>query len=116
MATKNLNSNLTDICRIIDDTVDTEQIYLFGSYAYGSPSAESDYDLCVVIPDDSLRPVDAAKRIRRALCPTQAMPLDVIVYRASSFRERQKMASLERKIAREGVLLHERERKQQRMV
>lgn len=116
MAAITMSSDLKDICRIIDNTVDTEQIYLFGSYAYGSPTAESDYDLCVVIPDDSLRPVDAVKQIRRALCPTQTMPLDVIVYRASSFRERQKTASLERKIAREGVLLHERERQQQRMV
>lgn len=102
--------DLTGICRIIDETVDVEKIYLFGSHAYGSPNADSDYDLCVVIPDGTLRPADAIKKIRKALFTVQDVPMDVIVYRSSSFLRRQNSACLERKIAREGVLLHERNR------
>ena len=101
-------TDLDQIWKIIDNTVDTEKIYLFGSRAYGVPRLDSDYDLCVIIPDGTLRPVDAIKRIRRALYPIQAVPLDVLVYRAGSFAARQQLPSLERKIAREGVLLHER--------
>ena len=59
MDTKRLPKELSEICRIIVQTVDADLIYLFGSYAYGTPTADSDYDLCVIIPDDSLRPVDA---------------------------------------------------------
>ena len=33
--TESVKNELSDICRIIDATVDTEKIYLFGSYAYG---------------------------------------------------------------------------------
>ena len=110
-----LGETLTGICQVIDQTVDVEKIYLFGSFAYGTPTSDSDYDLCVVIPDGVLRPAEAMKRIRRALCPVQTMPLDIIVYRANAFLQRQESASLERKIAREGVLLYEREKPEQRM-
>ena len=102
--------DLTGICRILDDTADAEQIYLFGSHAYGTPNSDSDYDLCVVIPDGTLRPADAIKKIRKALFTIQDTPMDVVVYHSSSFLERQSGACLERRIAREGVLLHERNR------
>lgn len=97
---------LRQICSVIHQTVDTEKIYLFGSYAYGEPTPNSDFDLCVVIPDGSLRPADAIRQIRRALYPVQDVPLDVVVYRSSDFVSRQQTASLERKISREGVLLY----------
>ena len=110
--TESVKNELSEICRIIDDTVDTEKIYLFGSYAYGTPNRDSDYDLCVIIPENSMRPADAVKAIRRALFSVQSVPLDVIAYRSDAFRQRAEYASLERKIAREGVLLHERGPKQ----
>lgn len=114
--TAKANEELSRICRIIDQTVDVEKIYLFGSYAYGAPDEESDYDLCVLIPDHSLRPTDAVKRIRRALFAVQTTPLDVIAYRTEVFQQRQAQPSLERKIAREGVILYERQREmEQRM-
>ena len=74
--TESVKNELSDICRIIDATVDTEKIYLFGSYAYGTPTDDSDYDLCVIIPENSMRPADAVKAIRRALLPLQTMSLD----------------------------------------
>ena len=97
---------LKQICSVIHQTVETEKIYLFGSYAYGVPTQNSDFDLCVIIPDNDLRPADAIKKIRRALYPVQDMPLDVVVYRSADFTNRQQTASLERKISREGVLLY----------
>ncbi len=97
---------LKQICSVIHQTVDTEKIYLFGSYAYGVPTQNSDFDLCVIIPDNELRPADAIKKIRRALYSVQDMPLDIIVYRSEDFTNRQQTASLERKISREGVLLY----------
>ena len=60
--TAKAGEDLRRICRLIDETLEAEKIYLFGSYAYGTPGANSDYDLCVVIPDGTLRPVDAVKK------------------------------------------------------
>ena len=112
--TESLQNELEPVCRVITETVKAEAIYLFGSRAYGIPTDDSDYDLCVIIPENSMRPADAVKAIRRALFSAQSVPLDVIVYRSNAFHQRAEHASLERKIAREGVLLHE-HRLEQRM-
>ena len=102
-----VRTDLAVICQMICNTVETKEIYLFGSYAYGEPNEDSDYDLCVIIPDSNVRAVDAIKMIRRALYPIQTKPLDVVVYHSSNFLKKQQGASLERKIVREGVLLYE---------
>ena len=112
--TESLQKELEPVCRVITETVKAEAIYLFGSRAYGIPTDDSDYDLCVIIPENSVRPADAVKAIRRALFSAQSVPLDVIVYRSNAFHQRAEHASLERKIAREGVLLYE-HRLEQRM-
>ena len=112
--TESLQKELEPMCRVITETVKAEAIYLFGSRAYGIPTDDSDYDLCVIIPENSMRPADAVKAIRRALFSAQSVPLDIIVYRSNAFRQRAEHASLERKIAREGVLLYE-HRLEQRM-
>ena len=111
---ESLQNELEPVCRVITETVKAEAIYLFGSRAYGIPTDDSDYDLCVIIPENSMRPADAVKAIRRALFSAQSVPLDVIVYRSNAFHQRAEHASLERKIAREGVLLYE-HRLEQRM-
>ena len=60
----------------------------------------------MVIPDGSIPPAEAVKRIRRTLYPVQDMPMDVVACRASIFRQRQQGPSLERTVARKGVLLY----------
>ena len=41
-------TELEQIKEIIRNTVDPEGIYLFGSFAYGEPREDSDYDIYVV--------------------------------------------------------------------
>ena len=82
--TESLQKELEPVCRVITETVKAEAIYLFGSRAYGTPADDSDYDLCVIITEKSIRPVDAVKAIRRAQGVT-----------------------MERKIKRDGILLYE---------
>ena len=105
--TESVKNELSDSWRIIDATVDTEKSYLFGSYAYGTPTDDSDYDLCVIIPENSMRPADAIKAIRRALLPLQTMSLDILVYRADTFFRRAQGVTMERKIKRDGIPLYE---------
>src|SRR5437016_11582205 len=54
---------------------DPDRIILFGSHAYGTPHADSDVDILVVMP--ARNQIDAAVRIDRALDPP--FPLDLIV-------------------------------------
>lgn len=113
--TANASKELQSICQVIDETVNAEQIYLFGSHAYGTPRDDSDYDIYVVIPDCQERAIDVAVSLRRALSAVQRKPLDVIVSHKSRFQQRRQGPTLERKIAREGVLLYERKELEQRM-
>jgi uncharacterized protein len=104
--TEEIRKRLDTICGVIRSTLDTERIYLFGSHAYGTPDKESDIDLCVIIPESSLRPLDAVRMIRRALYDTaHDISLDILVYHSSDFGCRSRTASFERKISRDGILL-----------
>ena len=52
-----------------------ERIILFGSYAYGTPHADSDVDILVVMP--ARNQIDQAVKISLAIDPP--FPLDIIV-------------------------------------
>ncbi|MEW6061687.1 MAG: nucleotidyltransferase domain-containing protein [Bacteroidota bacterium] len=43
------NSEITKIADRIKDNFDVRKIILFGSYAYGSPTSDSDVDFCVIV-------------------------------------------------------------------
>lgn len=98
---------LENIKQIILTTVKPDSIYLFGSYAYGTPSEDSDFDLYVVIPDNSLRPIEAMQIIGRALYKEQKKPVDILVSRTSEFQQRKLLPTIERTIARDGVMLYD---------
>jgi len=86
-------------------TVQAEEIYLFGSYAYGTPHKDSDLDIYVVVPDMDIDLIEARAQIRGALSQ-RSMPLDLLVGKASVFNRRKQGPTLERVIAREGVRIY----------
>lgn len=56
-----------------------QKIILFGSYAYGKPSPDSDIDL-LIIKDTTERFIDRWVTVRRILSdPKRAIPLETIV-------------------------------------
>lgn len=103
---KRIQDELNTLKDIILDTVPVEQIYLFGSYAYGTPHEDSDLDICVVVPDDiGMREIDAAKLIYRAIQGKKTMPVDIVVSKKSKFDERKSVPTIERQIVQKGILL-----------
>jgi len=111
-----LNTEILEMADIIKGVVPADRIYLFGSYAYGTPNEHSDYDIYVVLSDESLRPYDAQVTIRRALMGSRNYsPVDILVLPMNSFEDRAKLLTLERKVVNEGVLLYERDRLDIRM-
>ena len=104
-----LNNEITIITEAIKSAIPVERIYLFGSYANGKPSQESDYDFFVLIPDGELKPLDAMREARYSLIPlNRKTPVDIIADYKSRFEQRSKLNTLERKIANEGMILYER--------
>jgi predicted nucleotidyltransferase len=85
-----------------------EKIYLFGSHAYGTPREDSDYDFFVVLKDGTENPFLIIDEIYRGLRGPDYKPTDILVNYKSRFEWRSTQPTMERKIAKEGVVLYER--------
>jgi predicted nucleotidyltransferase len=104
-----INDEILAIKDTIVNSVDPEKVYLFGSYAYGTPHKDSDYDFYVVLKDDSpIKPLDALEVIEQNLiyC-TAKTPTDILANYKNRFEARIVLPTMERKIVREGVLLYD---------
>lgn len=64
------------------------KVVLFGSYAYGKPSPDSDVDILVVMPLNG-NPVDKSVEMRLKLQPR--FPLDLLVRTPAKIKERLAM-------------------------
>ncbi|GHV76827.1 hypothetical protein AGMMS49942_16480 [Spirochaetia bacterium] len=107
-----INEEILKIKDIILESVECEKVYLFGSYAYGTPNADSDYDFYVVLKDDfPQKPIEAMGMIDRNLINYRDLrtPTDILANYKSRFEDRGTLPTMERKIIREGVLLYERQ-------
>jgi predicted nucleotidyltransferase len=103
-----INDEILLIKDTILKTTECEKIYLFGSFAYGIPHKDSDYDFFVVLKDDIESKYPILEQISLNMSKANfKMPIDVIADRNRDFEERKVLPTIERKIAREGVLLYE---------
>jgi predicted nucleotidyltransferase len=83
-----------------------ERIFLFGSYAWGSPHKDSDLDLLVIVGTSEVSPAKRAARAYRCLRDIP-YPLDIIVKtRHEIERFSQVPVSLEHKVLHQGTLLY----------
>ena len=104
-----MNAELATITERIINAVPVEKLYLFGSYANGAPDENSDYDFYMVIPNNGIRPVDAINKAYLAMRGLKRKPVDILAGTEEIFTRRSEGVTLERKIAREGIVLYERE-------
>lgn len=97
---------LAEIVRRLVEAYRPERIYLFGSVARGETGPDSDYDLLVVVPDDTPPERKGSKLAYQALWGT-GTAADVLVCTRSYFEARRHLrASLPGTVLREGKLLH----------
>jgi predicted nucleotidyltransferase len=102
-----IREELDTLTAIITATVPVAEIYLFGSYAYGTPHQDSDLDLYVVLKDDvQMRLIDAVINIRLAIGRDKSMPVDILTNKYQRFQELTENATMERQIAREGIKIY----------
>jgi len=95
--------------KIILDEFDPEQVVLFGSYAYGNPSADSDVDL-LVVKKMSKSSREEATAIRRAFRPLRRsvanLAFDIMVRDPEDLRSRlAKGAAFHSLIMEKGIRL-----------
>jgi len=100
----------TDIATIRDSIlkfVPARCIYLFGSYAYGVPTEDSDIDIFVVTPDDTKDFIWLNADIVGDLGRKKIFSIDLSFDTESSFHERRLKRKFERIIHQKGRILYE---------
>ena len=94
------------ILRVVPNTV---AIYLFGSYAYGTPHKYSDLDIFVLIPDPSIDEFRLGMQIKNEIqmAIDTYMALDVIVNNSESFKRNLRyLSSIDSVIADTGIKIY----------
>jgi len=105
----NINNEILAVKDIILKTVKCDKIYLFGSYANNTQRECSDYDFYVVLRNENESPILAEQSIYRNLSKRDGRhtPTDILAENRNKFIELCALPTIERKIAREGVLLYD---------
>ena len=78
------------IAKYIAERYDPEQIILFGSHAYGKPSAWSDVDLLVVMDTPKGKEFEKSLEIRKTI-PELTFGLDLVVRSRKVIERRKKL-------------------------
>jgi predicted nucleotidyltransferase len=82
-------------------------IYLFGSYAYGTPTEESDIDIYIVTPDDVGNFSELYTKIAVDLSYKKIFFIDLLLNTESVFEMRKKKYILEKTIYEKGKRIYE---------
>jgi len=103
-----IKDDLETLKEIILEKVPTDQIWLFGSYAYGTPHKDSDIDIYIVMKDDAqMRELDAMSEVHGGRIERRMLkPCDILAIKRNRFDYRAENFSMERKIKKEGVKIY----------
>jgi predicted nucleotidyltransferase len=101
MISENLKNTIIDN---LVRSIHPQKIFLFGSYAYGEPTSESDLDI-LVIKDGFEKKIDIKRAMRKALSGID-MSKDLLVARSDEFEfYAQEAGSVYQTISQKGELL-----------
>jgi predicted nucleotidyltransferase len=87
--------------------VPARSIYLFGSYAYGSPTEKSDIDVYVVTSDDTTNFSELYTKVICDLSDKKIFFVDLLFATESSFNTRRANRIFEKTIYQKGRVLYE---------
>lgn len=85
------------------------RIYLFGSFAEGKNTEDSDYDFYVVMPDDNkINGLELASNALRSMRHKMNRSVDVLVHNKKIFKKRSNMpATVDKEVYKKGVIIYE---------
>ena len=102
-------NQIEDLGRRIGREFRPDRVVLFGSYAQGTATEDSDVDLLIILPFEGKSVIQSVE-IRMRLRP--AFPVDLIVRTPEKVRERLAMGDpFMREILEEGKVLYEADRR-----
>jgi predicted nucleotidyltransferase len=99
---------LADIQQVVRQIVEhfhPQKVFLFGSYAYGQPTSDSDVDLLIAM-ETPLRGVEQAVEIRKTV--DLPFPVDLLVRTPQQIAERLALGDVFlREVVTKGMVLYE---------
>jgi predicted nucleotidyltransferase len=104
---ENLITRIDDIKDSILKFVPARYIYLFGSYAYGTPTEKSDIDIYTVIPDNIKNLTELYAKIVVDLSYKKIYFIDLFLNNESIFNKRKIANLFEKTIYQKGKVLYE---------
>jgi len=104
MSTETIVPGLAEAANSIRSRFDIDKIIVFGSWATGEASEDSDIDLCILLNSREERLLAITRSIRLELFHRLNRSMDLLVYDTQTFQERREAGgALETAIARERV-------------
>lgn len=99
---------VNEVVRRLVKTYNPIEIYLFGSYAWGAPTEDSDLDLLIVVDESKEKSHNRTRPGHHVLFELE-LSKDLIVYTKEEFARRSSnVATLAYKIKKEGKLVYAR--------
>ena len=103
----NISTTIESIKETILSHIPVRSMYLFGSYAYGEPTDDSDIDIYLVLPDEVGKLLDIYTKIKVELSLKNIFLVDLLLNRESVFKDRVQKFYLEETVYQKGKLIYE---------
>jgi len=82
------------------------KIYLFGSFANGAETNDSDLDFYIIVKDGTENLVDLTAEAYKSIRSVRTRAVDIIINTESKFESRKHKAGVESEVMRKGALLY----------
>ncbi len=103
-----IQSNLQSVIEIVKNIIPLRAAYLFGSYAYGKPTKDSDFDIYLVADSIDGSKHDKLVAIYGAIHGIAGKPTDILLNTKAHFDERKNYkGTIEYKVVKDGIRLYE---------
>ncbi len=83
-----------------------KKIYLFGSFAEGNETEDSDFDFYIIVADGTANLVDLTAEAYKSIRHVRSRAVDIIIGTESSFEGRKMKLGIENEVMNKGVLLY----------
>ena len=86
--------------------IEPVKIYLFGSYAEGRETEDSDYDFYIVVKDGTRDIADLTALAYKSIRNVRTKAVDLIIGTEGRFEERKNKMTIENEVYHKGVVLY----------
>ena len=84
-----ISEQINELVKYINLATPATSIILFGSHASGTPTKDSDIDICVIMPKQEKRKLQILREIRKAIAPIYLCQLIFLCIKKGSLQKEQ---------------------------